>query len=99
MNKIELPDDESEAFKIVDAMHEKYGWRVRIFTKGDAESAYSDCEAEGEFTDEEWTKLRTSKVWSDDDITSEEWEELHATVYAVLGGAGERADRLDKVSR
>lgn len=90
-----LPANEFDAFDIIRAMREKYGWRLRVFTRADAENAYDGSEAEGEFTDEEWTKLRNSKTWRDYDITSEEWEELHATVYDVLGGAGERAERME----
>ncbi len=86
-----LPEHESDAFAVARAMEEKYGWRVRITTRGDAETAYEGSDAEGEFTDEEWVRLRTSREWREiSEMSTDDWDRIHEIVYDVLGHTDER---------
>ena len=83
-----------EALDVVRALRVRYGWAVRVLTRSDAESAYEGDDAEGEFSDEEWGKLRSSRAWRDlCDMESEDWDRVHSVVYSVLGSAEDRAPK------
>jgi hypothetical protein len=86
---------DGERFELLRMFEDATGWRLRTLTRGDAETAYSDSEADEPLTDEEWRALSDSREWNSlGDVSESDWENVHGAVYSVLGSPADRAATL-----
>jgi hypothetical protein len=87
MNTITIDTEtitEDEAIRLYYVLESRFGWKGTFFTRGDAESAWTEYYNQtSEFTDEMWTQVQDSYYWRralGDNLTEHGWELVNSAV-------------------